>query len=73
MSRIIRKTYGADAGYAIGVGPGVGVRVEGVNGIGFAADHERHIDLGIAWYNPYVAQTGHVLYRCVGDSRIYRV
>ena len=58
---LFETTYGADAAYAIGVDPGVEVRVKGVNGIGFAADYERHIDLGIARYNPYVAYTTHGL------------
>jgi hypothetical protein len=32
-----------------------------MNGILLAAEYERHIDLGIAWYNPYTAQTAHGL------------
>ena len=44
-----KTTYGAVAGYTIRVDQAVvGDRVERVNGIGFAADHERHIDLDIA-------------------------
>ena len=65
-----KKTYGAEAGYRVA---DIGVRVERVNGIGFAADHERHIDLGIAWYSPNAAHTVHGLKGCVGDSRIYRI
>ena len=57
----LKETYGADAGGVIGVGSGVEVRVERVNGIGIAADHECHIDLGITRYNPYATHTAHGL------------
>jgi hypothetical protein len=56
------KTYRTEAGDTIRVCPGVvRIRVEGMNGIQLAANLERQVDLGIAWYEPYLAHTVHEL------------